>query len=139
MDRPAFPVDASVHDLTDIIKEAEKRFGPLHPLCKKSSLNPRTPKVIQFLSRLDHQPGCYRKSLWTKAGKPNGTEHSKNSDRLRRRDGRRHKIDSGIGLSQELNSNMAARALLWSYDSGVQDAKENVVLNNPETDRGGRV
>ena len=28
---------------------------------------------------------------------------------------------------------MAARALLWSYDTSIQDEKENVVLNNPKT------
>jgi multiple sugar transport system substrate-binding protein len=28
---------------------------------------------------------------------------------------------------------MAARALLWSYDTAIQDAKENVILNNPKT------
>ena len=28
---------------------------------------------------------------------------------------------------------MAGRALLWSFDSGIQDAKENVVLNNQNT------
>jgi len=39
----------------------------------------------------------------------------------------------GIGLSQELDSNMAARALLWSYDTGVQDANENVIINNERT------
>jgi multiple sugar transport system substrate-binding protein len=28
---------------------------------------------------------------------------------------------------------MAARALLWSYDTGVQDANENVIINNERT------
>ena len=42
-------------------------------------------------------------------------------------------VQLGIGLSQELDSNMAGRALLWSYDSSIQDAKENVILNNSRT------
>jgi multiple sugar transport system substrate-binding protein len=42
-------------------------------------------------------------------------------------------VQLGIGLSQELDSNMAARALLWSYDTGVQDAMENVIINNDHT------
>ena len=32
-------------------------------------------------------------------------------------------VQAGIGLSQELDSNMAGRALLWSYDSSIQDVR----------------
>jgi multiple sugar transport system substrate-binding protein len=40
-------------------------------------------------------------------------------------------IQLGIGLSQELDSTMAAWALLWSFDTSIQDAQENVIINNP--------
>jgi len=33
-------------------------------------------------------------------------------------------------MSQELDSNMAARAMLWSFDGSIQDANENVVLKS---------
>jgi len=39
-------------------------------------------------------------------------------------------IPIGIGMSQELDSNMAARAMLWSFDASVQDQNENVVLKS---------
>src|SRR5437773_11667587 len=39
-------------------------------------------------------------------------------------------IPIGIGMSQELDSNMAARAMLWSFDGSIQDANENVVLGS---------
>src|SRR3989442_7892097 len=39
-------------------------------------------------------------------------------------------IPIGIGMSQELDSNMAARAMLWSFDGSVQDQNENVVLKS---------
>src|SRR5256886_16904369 len=39
-------------------------------------------------------------------------------------------IPIGIGMSQELDSNMAACAMLWSFDGSIQDAAENVVLNS---------
>src|SRR5260370_37982249 len=39
-------------------------------------------------------------------------------------------IPIGIGMSQELDSNMAARAMLWSYDGSIQDQNENVVLKS---------
>src|SRR6266567_5463972 len=41
-------------------------------------------------------------------------------------------IPIGIGMSQELDSNMAARAMLWSFDGSIQDANENVVLKSDQ-------
>src|SRR6267142_568004 len=42
-------------------------------------------------------------------------------------------IPIGIGMSQELDSNMAARAMLWSFDGSVQDKDENVVLKSDQS------
>jgi len=42
-------------------------------------------------------------------------------------------IPIGIGMSQELDSNMAARAMVWSFDGSIQDANENVVLKSDHT------
>jgi ABC-type glycerol-3-phosphate transport system substrate-binding protein len=39
----------------------------------------------------------------------------------------------GIGMSQEIDSNMAGRALMWSFGASIQDEEENVVLDSPET------
>ena len=36
-------------------------------------------------------------------------------------------------MSQEIDSNMAGRALMWSYGASVQDENENVVINSEET------
>lgn len=130
---PPAQFEPSVHDLTDLNREAEKRFGKQHPLCKKSSFNPHTRKYYSFCHGWTIDPGCYRKSLWEKAGKPDGPETWQDlityGGKIKKEQG----IQLGIGLSQELDSNMAARALLWSFDSSIQDAGENVILNNPRT------
>jgi len=39
----------------------------------------------------------------------------------------------GLGLSQEVDSNMALRALLWSFGGAEQDADGRVALNSPNT------
>jgi multiple sugar transport system substrate-binding protein len=39
----------------------------------------------------------------------------------------------GLGMSQEIDSNMVLRALMWSYGASIQDANSKVVLNSPET------
>src|SRR6266516_1729448 len=41
-------------------------------------------------------------------------------------------IPIGIGMSQELDTNMATRAMLWSFDGSIQDADENVVLKSDQ-------
>jgi len=130
---PPSQFEPSVLDLSDVVKEAEKRFGKQHPLCRKSSYNPLTKKYYSFCPGWTIDPGCYRKSLWEKAGKATGPESWEDlityGGKIKKEQG----IQLGIGLSQELDSNMAGRALLWSYDSSIQDEKENVVLNNKKT------
>lgn len=130
---PPSQFEPSVLNLSDVVKEAEKRFGKQHPLCRKSSFNPRTKKYYSFCPGWVIDPGCYRKSLWEKAGKPNGPGLWEDLITFGGKIKKDQGIQLGIGLSQELDSNMAGRALLWSYDSSVQDEKENVVLNNRNT------
>jgi len=130
---PPAQFEPSVLDLTDVNQEAEKRFGKQHPLCTRSSFNPNTKKFYSFCHGWVIDPGCYRKSLWEKAGKGQGPETWEDlithGGKIKKEQG----IQLGVGLSQELDSNMAARALLWSFDSSIQDAMENVVINNERT------
>jgi len=125
--------EPSVIDMTDVVKEAEKRFGKQLSLCRRTSYNPFTKKFFAFCHGWTIDPGDYRKSLWEKAGKPEGPETWEDlityGGKIKKDQG----IQLGIGLSQELDSDMAARGLLWSFDSSVQDEKENVVLNNKNT------
>ena len=39
----------------------------------------------------------------------------------------------GIGMSQEIDSNMACRGIMWSFGAGIQDENENVVINSDAT------
>ena len=78
-------------------------------------------------------PGNYRKSMWTEAGLPNGPS---TWDELREGGAEiksKRKVQVGIGMSQEIDSNMAGRSLLWSYGGAIQDDREQVILNSPET------
>src|SRR5439155_21522754 len=78
-------------------------------------------------------PGNYRKDLWEPAGFPNGPD---TWDDLRVGGKKiKDKVGNpvGIGLSQELDTNMAVRALLWSFGGAEQDAQGNVTLHSKET------
>ena len=130
---PASAYEPSVHDLTDVVKQAEAKYGSQTSFCKLSSFNPHTRKYYAFCHTWTPDPGDYRKGLWTKAGLPNGPLTY--ADLLTGGTDIDHKqhVRMGIGMSPEVDSNMAARALIWSYGGSTQDAQGKVVLNSPET------
>ena len=125
--------EPSVVDMKDVVQEAEKRYGKQIELCRKSSLNPTTGKYFAYSHGWVPDPGDYRKSLWSGVGMAGGP--SSWDDLLK--GGAKIKSDQGIqlglGMSQEIDSNMAGRALMWSFGGAIQDANENVILNSPET------
>ena len=129
---PPSNLEPGVLDLTDLNQEAVKRFGNQIEFCTKSSYNPTTKKYYGFCHGYAPDPGDFRKSLWEKVGLPNGP--STYQELL---DGgtkiKQMGVQLGIGMSNEIDSNMAARALIWSYGGSIQDEHENVVLNSPQT------
>jgi Bacterial extracellular solute-binding protein len=125
--------EPSVVDMTDVTEEASKRHGEQLELCRKSSFNPNTNKFYAFSPGWVPDPGDYRKSLWESVGMPDGPKTwddlLKGGTEIKKSKG----IQLGVGMSQEIDSNMAGRALMWSYGASEQDAQERVVLNSPET------
>jgi ABC-type glycerol-3-phosphate transport system substrate-binding protein len=125
--------EPSVVDMADVTQEATRRFGKQIALCRKSSLNPTTRKFFAYSPGWVPDPGNYRKSMWEKAGFAEGPS---TWDELRE-GGAKIKSDQGIqlgiGMSQEIDSDMVGRALMWSYGGAIQDKNENVTINSPET------
>jgi multiple sugar transport system substrate-binding protein len=130
---PPSDFEPSVLDLTDLNQEAQKKFGKQVPFATRSSYNPDTKKYYGFCHGWTIDPGDYRKSLWEKVGKPEGPRTWEDLLTYGARIKGELGVQMGIGLSQELDSNMAGRALLWSYDTGTQDENENVILDNKNT------
>ena len=130
---PLPQLEPGVVDMADVTKEAERRFGKQIELCRRSSLNPTTKKYYAYSPGWVPDPGNYRKSMWSKVGLPNGPT---SWDELREGGAEikaKQKAPVGIGMSQEIDSNMAGRALLWSYGGAIQDEQEQVILNSRET------
>ena len=129
---PASAYEPSVHDLTDVVQEAAGKYGSQIDFCKLSSYNPTTSKYYAFCHTWTPDPGDYRKRLWTKVGMPNGPATYDDLLRGGAEINSKLGVRMGIGMSPEVDSNMAARALIWSYGGSEQDAQENVVLNSPQ-------
>ncbi|MGH9117455.1 MAG: ABC transporter substrate-binding protein [Acidimicrobiales bacterium] len=129
---PLAQFEPSVLDLRDLTEEAVNRFGEQTELCVKSSFNPNTEKFYAYSPSWVPDPGDYRKSLWEQVDMPDGPstwdDLLEGGTRIKDELG----VQLGIGLSQEIDSNMAARALIWSFGGSIQDENENVVINSPE-------
>jgi len=130
---PPSDFEPGVLDLTDLNQEAQKRYGRQMPFVTRSTYNPNTKKFYGFSHGWVIDPGDYRKSLWEKVGKPDGPKTWDDlltyGSRIKKELG----TQLGIGMSQEIDSNMACRAILWSFDTSIQDENENVVIDSKRT------
>ena len=133
---PPGAFEPEVVDLADLVREVEGRHGPMVPLARASSFNRNTNKWFAFSDNWVPDPGDYLRSVWTAIGMPDGPKTWNDllvASPLIKRRFPEIQIPIGIGLSQEIDTNMATRALMWSYDASVQDAMENVTINSPQT------
>jgi multiple sugar transport system substrate-binding protein len=124
---------SQVVDCADVVREVEKRHGPMIDLARKSTLDPRSGKYFAFSDSYVPDPGNYRIDLWSEVGFPKGPDRWEDLRSGGRRIKEKFGNPVGIGLSQEVDSNMALRALLWSFGGAEQDADGRVVLRSPNT------
>ena len=133
---PPSQFEPQVLDLADINQEAERRYGPLVPFVRNSVYNPHTRKYFGFSDNWVPDPGDYLKSVWANVGYVNGPRTWDDLITAGQQIKQRHpeiQIPIGIGFSQDIDSNMATRAIMWSFGSAIQDQNSNVVLNSEET------
>ena len=120
-------------DLSDVVGEAIARHGAQLPMAKANSFNPTTGVYYAFCHGYAPDPANYRKSLWEQVDLPDGPstfdELLAGGKRIKDEQG----IQLGIGMSNEVDSNMAAQAMMWAFGASIQDDKENLIINTPET------
>ncbi len=120
-------------DHREIVEEVERRHGKMIPLAQKSTLNPKTGKYFAFSDSFVPDPGNYRIDLWSQVGYPNGPDTWEDLRAGGRKIREKFGNPVGLGLSQEMDSNMALRGVLWSFGGAVQDAEGRPVLQSKET------
>lgn len=125
--------EPSLVDLSDINQDAESNFGDQLDMSRRYSYNPVTDKYYGFCHSWSIDPGNYRRSLWESVGAPNGPTTWQDLVDYGGQIREEHGVQLGVGLAQEIDSNMAHRALLYSFDSSVQDASGNVILDQGDT------
>jgi len=118
-------------DMREVYQECERQYGKPIDLAIKSTYNPKTKKYFGFSPSFTPDPVNYRKDLWDDVGVfPDTWEDVRVGGRKIKQ---KHGNPVGIGLSQEIDTGMAMRAIMYSFGSSVQDAQGNVVLNSKET------
>jgi len=118
-------------DLKDVYAECEKRHGKPVDLAIKSTYNPRTKKYFAFSDSYVPDPIDYRSDLWADIGmKPDSWEDVRvGGKKIKEKTG----IPVGVGLSAELDTAMAMRAIMYSYGAHEQDVEGNLTIRSPQT------
>jgi multiple sugar transport system substrate-binding protein len=130
---PPAAYESQVIDHKQIVEAVERQHGKMIPLAQKSTLNPRTGKYFSFSDSYVPDPGNYRIDLWSQVGYPKGPD---TWDDLRiggRKIKEKFGNPVGIGLSQEIDSSMSLRGVLWSFGGAEQDEQGRVVIHSRET------
>ena len=120
-----------VIDHGEIYQECERKYGKAIDLAIKSTYNPKTKKFYGFSDSYVPDPVNYRKDLWDDVGMfPDSWDDIRMGGRKIKQ---KHGIPVGIGLASEIDTNMALRAIMYSFGASVQDAEGHPVLKSPQT------
>ena len=117
----------------EIYQEVLPKQGQMIQLSYKSTFNRKTKKHFAFTDSYVVAPFIYLKNYWEQIGVSFGpmTYDSlrQGAKEIRQKLG----IPCGLGLSPELDSNVALHGVLWSFGGSVQDARGNVTINSEGT------
>jgi multiple sugar transport system substrate-binding protein len=114
----------------DIVAEAQKKVGPPNQLAKLSTYNPRTKKWFAVSDNYVPDPVVWRHDLWNGVGEaPTTWEHVRKAAPKLKAAG--HPI--GIGMSNELDSNMANIAFLMCFGSFIQNEENQLTIKSKQT------
>ena len=115
-------------------RRSRSRHGKMIPLAREVHAQSEDREVLRVLRLL--RAGS-RATTASTSGAKSDTRTGPNTCEDLRIGGRKIKEKFGnpvgIGLSQEMDSNMALRGVLWSFGGAEQDAEGRVVLHSPET------
>jgi multiple sugar transport system substrate-binding protein len=127
---PPAQYEDQVINHNEIVQEVNKKRGKMKPLAHKATYNPRTKKYFAFSDNYVPDPANWRTDLWGEVGiRPTTWENVlKAAPKLRAMGN-----PIGIGMSNEIDSNMALMAMMMCFGSFIQNEEHRVVLNSKAT------
>ena len=132
----SFEPQAAAEAHREVIQELvdTHKVGPYIELAEKSTFNPVTGKYFGVSDNFVPDPLHYRRDLWDQAvaevgGPPEPVSYDALLKVGRKLKEMGHPV--GLGLSQEIDTNMWLRSAMYSWGTSVQDEESNVVLDVP--------
>jgi multiple sugar transport system substrate-binding protein len=127
---PPAQYEDQVVNHADVVQEVTKRRGKMADVAYRSTYNPRTKKFFAFSDNYAPDPVNWRTDLWGEVGvRPTTWDNVlKAAPKLREKN---HPV--GIGMSNEIDSNMALIALTMCFGGFIQNEQQRVTLNSKAT------
>jgi multiple sugar transport system substrate-binding protein len=116
--------------MDDAVQEVTKKLGKMTNVAYKSTYNPKTKHYFGFADNYVPDPVIWRHDLWNAIGESPATwDHVlKAAPKLKAKG-----TPIGIGMSNELDSNMSNFAILLCFGAQIQDENANVKINSKQT------
>ncbi|HXG75251.1 MAG TPA: ABC transporter substrate-binding protein [Gaiellaceae bacterium] len=130
---PPSSFQKQVIPLNDIVQEVTKRLGKMTEVGQKSTYNPKTKRYFGFPDNYAPDPVQYRRSYWQEVGGSLRTweDVRKAAPKLKAIG---HPV--GLGMSNEIDSNMFLIALLYCFGGFIQNEEGRIVFNQGSNRRG---
>ena len=130
---PPSSFQKQVVPVNDLVQEVTKKLGPMAKVAKKSTYNPKTKKFFGFPETYAPDPVQYRKSYLQEAGVSLNTweDLRKGAAKLKELG---HPV--GLGMSNEIDSNMLLTSLLYCYGGFIQNEENRIVFGQGSNRKG---
>lgn len=126
---PPANFEPETEDLSDIAEPLIKKYGMIE-LSRRSCYNPKTKKFFGLSLSWTPDPAHYRKDAWDEVGyTPDSWDNILVAGRKLKKMG----LPIGEGISNDIDSNMGMRDILWTFGSSEQNEAHEVVINNKNT------
>ena len=130
---PPSTFQKQVVPVTDIVQEVSKKLGPMSRVARKSTYNPKTKQFYGFPDDYAPDPVQYRRSYLQEAGVSlNSWESLRQGAPKLKAIG--HPV--GLGMSNEIDSNMMLTSLLYCYGGFIQNEENRIVIGQGSNRRG---
>jgi len=119
--------------VNDLVQDVTRRLGPMTAVARKSTYNPRTRTFYGFPESYAPDPVQYRRSYLQEAGVSLRTwdDLRRGAPRLKQQG---HPV--GLGMSNEIDSNMLLLSLLYCYGGFIQNEQNQIVIGQGRNRRG---
>ena len=119
--------------VTDLVQEVSKKVGRMSRVARKSTYNPRTKQFYGFPETYAPDPVQYRRSYLQQADVSLNTweDLRKGAPKLKQAG---HPV--GLGMSNEIDSNMMLTSLLYCYGGFIQNEENRIVIGQGSNRRG---